>query len=229
MNNTSVEKHFNKVAGDYDYYKKKNSFYYDNLKRLLGSLIPPNKNVFEFGCGTGDLLVSLNPKVGYGFDISDKMIKIAKSKYDSQKNLHFFHQSPFTIHQPPSTNHHPLDFVFLSDVIEHLDDPRKELTGLSKLMNKNTKLIVTMANPIWEPVLMIAERLKLKMPEGPHKRLAFNDLRLILNDLGMKIVKHDYKLLIPVQIPLVTNFANKYLEKQFRKLCFIEYLVIKKS
>jgi ubiquinone/menaquinone biosynthesis C-methylase UbiE len=78
---TKVEKHFDKVAKSYDFYKMKNEFYYKNIQKLLSSLIPRNKSVFEVGCGTGDLLVSLNPKIAYGMDISDQMIKLAKSKY----------------------------------------------------------------------------------------------------------------------------------------------------
>jgi len=92
-------------------------------------------------------------------------------------------------------------------------------------MNNKSKLVITMANPIWETPLMIAEKLKLKMPEGPHKRVAFNDLRIMIQDSGMRITKHDYKLLVPVKIPLITKFANKYLEKTLKKFCFIEYFV----
>jgi hypothetical protein len=85
-----------------------------------------------------------------------------------------------------------------------------------------------MANPLWEPLLMMAEKLRLKMPEGPHKRVLFNDLRIMIEDLGMKIEKHDYKLLVPIRIPLITDFANKYLEKYLKKLAFIEYVIITK-
>jgi ubiquinone/menaquinone biosynthesis C-methylase UbiE len=218
MSKTKVEKHFDEVAGNYDFYKEKNSFYYDNLKKLLKSLIPVNKNVLEVGCGTGDLLASLNPQKGYGMDISGEMIVIAKAKHKSQKKLFFSTLLP----------NEEFDYIFMSDVIEHLEKPEKTFKEISKLMNDKSKFIVTMANPFWEPFLMLAEKMKLKMPEGPHKRVAFNDLKLMINDLGMKVVKHDYKLLIPVRVPFITNFANKYLEKPFRKLCFVEYFVIVK-
>jgi hypothetical protein len=65
------------------------------------------------------------------------------------------------------------------------------------------------------------------MPEGPHKRVVFEDLKPLIKKSGMKIVKHDYKLLIPVQIPFLTSFANKYLEKHLKKLSFVEYFVAK--
>ncbi len=223
MGKTKVEKHFDKVAKDYDYYKNKNSFYYDNLKKLLKSLIPANKNVLEIGCGTGDLLNHLRPKRGYGYDISSEMISIAKVKYKKAKNLTFSTVFPSTI------NRQSFDFIFMSDVIEHMEKPEGTFKEIAKLMNNKSKLVITMANPFWEPVLMLAEKLKLKMPEGPHNRISNYQLSIFIKKSGMKITKHDYKLLVPVKIPVITNFANKYLEKYFRKLAFIEHLVVARS
>lgn len=219
--NLSVSKHFDRVAKDYDYYKKKNSFYYDNLKKLLKSLIPSNKNVLEIGCGTGDLLTSLKPKTGVGYDISSEMIRIAKYKYKSKNNLSF-------THYPLSIIHYSFDFVFMSDVIEHLDHPEETFKKVSKVMGNDTKFVITMANPIWEPFLMLAEKLKLKMPEGEHYRIKYKELRIMLEKTGMKIARHGYELLIPVKIPFITNFANKYLEKPLKKLAFIEFFVVTK-
>lgn len=228
MQKTKVEKHFDKVAGDYDFYKKKNSFYYDNLKNLLKSLIPSNKNVLEIGCGTGDLLASLKAKMGVGYDISSEMIRLAKSKYKFNKNLKFTNNfSDIVAHKSLFINHN--SFVFMSDVIEHLDHPGETFKKVSKVMGKDTKFIITMANPIWEPFLMLAEKMKLKMPEGEHYRIKYKELRIMLEKAGMKIARHGYELLIPVKIPLITSFANKYLEKYFKKLAFIEYFVVTKS
>jgi len=214
-----VEKHFDKIAKSYDYYKNKNSFYYENLKKLLAELIPKNKMVLEFGCGTGDLLNHLQPKYGYGFDISCEMISISKSKFLISKNL------TFSTEWPKDT----FDYIFMSDVVEHLEDPKETFRKISKLMNGKTIFICTMANPIWEPVLMVAEKLRLKMPEGPHKRTTNYKLKILIEKTKMKIIKHDYKLLMPIKIPLLTNFVNKYLEKYLKRFAFIEYFVAVKA
>lgn len=216
MKKTSVEKHFDKVADTYDKGKKRYSYYYSSLKSLLNELIGQKKKVFEFGCGTGDLLVSLNPKSGYGMDISSKMIETAKKKHANRKNITFSTSMPKD----------KFDYIFLSDVVEHLNDHKNTFINLKKVMTSNSKIIVTMANPIWEPLLMIWEKLGLKMKEGKHKRVEYKELEKIFKSIGLKVVKHDYKLLIPIQIPFITNFANKYLEKYFKKICFIEYFVI---
>ena len=205
-----VEKHFDKIAKKYDYYKEINGYYYENLKNLLSSHIPINSKVFEVGCGTGDLIDFLKPRNGVGLDISKKMIDIARIKHDS---------IDFSTRWPKQK----FEYIFMSDVVEHLKNPNEVIRKISKLMNKNSIFICTMANPIWEPVLVIAEKMKLKMPEGPHNRIKYKDIRLMIQGAGMKIKEHDYKLLMPINIPIISVFVNKYLERLFRKFAFIEY------
>ena len=218
MIKTASEKHFDKIAKNYDYYKNKNSFYYENLKKLLKSLIPQNKKVFEIGCGTGDLLAALEPITGYGMDISSGMIRVANKKYAKSENLKFSTEWPKD----------KFDYIFMSDVIEHLEDPKETFFKIRGLMGEKTIFINTMANPVWEPILLIAEKLGLKMPEGPHNRIKYSDLRFMIEESGMKIIKHDYKLLVPTKIPLLTNLVNRHLEKYFKRLAFIEYFVAAK-
>lgn len=215
MKKSQVQSHFDKVAEGYDKGKHKYSYYYSNLKKLLGETIPKGGKVLEFGCGTGDLLASLKPKSGYGMDISGEMVRLAENKYKDKKNLRFSTSWP----------KEKFDYVFMSDVIEHLENPREEFKKMSGLMDENSVLINTMANPLWEHLLMLWEKMGWKMKEGPHKRLVYKDIRPMMEKAGMKVIKHDYKLLVPIKIPLITIFLNKYLEKYFKRLCFIEYFV----
>lgn len=219
---SEVRKHFDEIAQKYDSYKIKNKFYYDNLKRLLSQFIPTRKNILEVGCGTGELLYFLKPKVGYGIDISSQMIKIAKTKYKNSKNLHF------STKKVSNFKNKIVEYILLSDVTEHLEEPGKMISDISKIMTGETKLIITMANPAWEPLLLIWEKLSLKMPEGKHKRLSYVDIKNLIEKSGLKIDSHDYYLLIPIKLPLITYLANRYLEKLFKKYAFIEYLVAKK-
>ena len=216
---TASEIHFDKIAMGYDSGKRKYSYYYESLKKLLGSLIPQSKSVYEVGCGTGDLLVSLKPKKGYGMDVSGEMVKIAQGKHSKESQIYF------STKWPKGT----FDYIFMSDVIEHLENPIATFEKIRDLMDRKTVFICTMANPIWEPVLMIWEKLGLKMLEGPHVRLTTDNLKLIINNSKLRLIKHDYKLLMPIEIPLLTNFVNKYLEKYFKKLAFIEYIIAIKA
>lgn len=217
---TQAQKHFDLVAKDYDRYKTKNKFYYNNLKKLLSSLIPQGKTILEIGCGTGDLLASLNPKIGYGIDISPQMIKIAKSKHGLRKNLLFSTQPIIKF------KNKNLDYIFMSDVIEHLEKPQKMFNQISRIMNKDTVFICTYANPRWESILMLAERLNLKMPEGKHFRLSFKEINLMLTKSNLKVTHHNYHLLLPINLPFITLLTNKYLFPLLKKYAFIEYLIV---
>jgi len=206
---SEVQKHFDKISGDYDYYKRKNGYYYNNLKILLSKIIPKNKTVLEIGCGTGDLITYLKPKKGWGMDLSEKMVKRAKIKYKHLKNLTFSTEYPTV----------KFDYVFMADVIEHLESPEDVFKKISKLMDKKSLFVITTANPILEPLLLLGEKIGLKMPEGPHIRIKYDELKIMLEQSGFKIIKHDYKLLLPIYIPLLTSFINKYLEKYLKKIC----------
>jgi ubiquinone/menaquinone biosynthesis C-methylase UbiE len=216
---TPVEKHFDEVASKYDYYTKKRGLHYTTLKKLLSTLIPGGKRVFEVGCGTGDLLASLDPKVGYGMDISGEMIKIAASKHKALENLNFSTGWPKGKY----------DYIYMCDVIEHLENPEETFGKISELMDANTLFINTMMNPIWIPVEEVYNFFGWKMPEGPHNRIKYSELKVMIQESGMKIIGHDYTLLMPIRIPFVTSFVNRYMEKFFKKLAFIEYLVAVKK
>ena len=180
-----VAKHFNKIAKDYDYYKAKNWYYYNNLKKLYRDLIPPKSSVLDVGCGTGDILINLEPRCGLGIDISQEMIKIAQSKYKDKPNVKFLAGAiKQLIDSLPSKN---FEYIYMADVIEHLEDVSSTIQSINQIANFNTKVIISMANPLWEPILLILEKLKLKMTEGPYRRIHLGELELLLAKTILKL------------------------------------------
>lgn len=215
MKKSPVEKHFDEIAARYDFYTKNRKLHYSTIKKLLKSLIPAGKRVFEVGCGTGDLLAFLNPKYGYGFDISSGMVKVAKLKYGAARNLTFSASWPKG----------DFEYIFMSDVVEHLENPSETFKRISRYMGPKSYFVNTMMNPMWIPVEAVYNFFGWKMPEGPHRRIGHKDIELLVNKSGMKIIRYDYKLLMPIKIPFITDFLNKYLEKYLKPLAFIEYFV----
>src|ERR1700745_4176599 len=48
-------------------------------RKFMQFLIPPGKRVLELGCGSGDLLASLQPAYGVGVGFSPKALERARS------------------------------------------------------------------------------------------------------------------------------------------------------
>src|SRR3989339_870595 len=201
----TVREHFNQIAGDYDGWKKKNWYYYKSLKDLYHNLIPEGTSVLEAGCGTGEILVFLRPSRGVGFDISEKMIALGKEKYKDYKNISFYAGTAETLDL-----NEKFDFIFLSDVIEHLDDVNSSLATLKKFCHENTKVIISMINPLWEVPFMVLEKLNLKMPEGPHNRISIKKLKQILSSNDFRVFQEDFRVILPFYLPFVSKFLNKY-------------------
>jgi len=218
----AVADHFDLIARDYDNYKKNSWYYYNSLKKLLQDNIGINKKILEIGCGTGDLLVSLKPSSGVGIDISKEMIKVAKRKNKKNKDVWF------TTKPIPKVKG-IYDYIIMCDVVEHVPDLKSLFEDICSLMGLKTIFIITMANPLWEPLLIVAEKLKLKMPEGKHYRASAQEIVCLLESSGMKVIRHNKSLLLPVYIPVISTIVNRLFSGTLQNFCFIEYLIIKKD
>ncbi|MFH1404279.1 MAG: methyltransferase domain-containing protein [Candidatus Altiarchaeota archaeon] len=196
---------FDVIASSYDDYKFRNKYYYSIVKGLVKELIgnPGDKTVLDVGCGTGDLLCSLNPKHGLGIDVSSEMIRIAKEKYSTHHNLDF---------KVGDAQTYPLgesfDFIVLMDVIDHIVDLRKAFKNLGKSCASHSRVIIIYANPLWEPILKLAEKLCLKMPETEN-RISLREIEETYSSAGFTREKSGTRTIIPVCIPLFSDAVNK--------------------
>lgn len=221
-----VQQHFDGLAGEYDFWKKKNWYYYDAVKKVYAGFIPAGSRILEIGCGTGEILASLKPSFGVGIDISGGMIKWAQEKYVNASNLLFRHADIATFE-----SFETFDYIFLADVIEHLPDVSVAIRSVARLMRPDTALIISMANPLWEPVLMLAEKFHMKMPEGPHARISARELIDIGKQYELVLKKRKYVLPFPVYIPFFSDPFNFMVERipVINKIGVIMIFVFKKS
>ena len=208
---TKAAEHFNQIAESYDYWKKKNWYYYDNLKRIFKDLIPEEATVLDIGCGTGEILIGLNPARGLGVDISPAMVEIAKGKIKNNGNIRFLSGDPEDLKNEIMKER--FNFILSADTLEHSENPALFLKTIGELAGKDSKIIIETANPLWEPILLILEKFKLKMPEGPHKRISLKEVDNIFFRNNLKIIRKDYRLILPCYIPMISDFINAHFYK----------------
>ena len=120
------------------------------------------------------------------------------------------------------------DYIFLADVIEHLSDVNEVVRNLNKVSHKDTIIIFSMINSLWEPIFMLAEKLSLKTAEGPHYRMGFKEFKKILEQNNFEIIAKGNRLLVPKKIPLIYQLNNFFYKIPFiKRLGVIEYYVIR--
>jgi len=227
MNNDShvlaIRKYFDQIAKSRDSWKRKSKYYHRQTEKLLQFLIPQSKRVLEIGCGTGDLLNSVKPNYGMGIDIAPGMIIEARKKY---RKLHFKVADGQNL-----SFSEKFDYIIFSDVIGNFEDVQKALSELHKVSDEKTKIIITTYSFLWEPILNLAEKLGLKMPQPSQNWLAVKDIENLLFLANFEVVRKGTLLLLPISIPLVSDFINTYIARLplIKNLCLVEYFVVRKS
>jgi len=219
MDKTEKIQYFDSMAAEREKWKKRNRYYYSQLEKLLKFIIPPQRSVLEVGCASGDFLARLDPSRGVGIDFSPEMIKLARGKYPE-----------LTFEQDDAEDlrlGEKFDYIILSDIIGHLYDVYQAFRELRKVTKPDSRIIITHYNFLWEPVLKLGEKLRLKMKEGHQNWLSLPDIENLLDLNGFEVIKRDYRLLFPKYIPLISTLLNKYIAKLplIKKLCLVQYLV----
>jgi len=113
------------------------------IKRWVGELNHKGQ-ILDFGCGIGNLTGLLakaytKSKV-YGYEISDKSVKLANEKWNYLKNLTFTSQL---------WKREKYDLITVSNVFHHIKvmDRIKTLNQLGSLLKENGKIVIFQHNP----------------------------------------------------------------------------------
>lgn len=205
---------------------KKNNHYYQDLLKFYKYNIPENSKILEMGCGIGQLLYGLKPRIGVGIDISEKMIWLAKKKYATNTNLIFYQMDAENI-----TLRQKFDYIILSDTIGHLDDVEKVFWNLRKVINPNTRIIINFQSFLWLPILNCAEKLGLKMHSRRLNWLNYHDIANILYLCHFEVIKYGRRYLFPKYVPIISTVFNKYFANMplFNNFCLTNFVIAKQD
>ena len=165
-----------------DYHLEKHAYlykdekYYDVraklsiLKYFLG--IQKDSKILEFGCGLGHNIISFPNAIGY--DISKFAIDFCKKKgINITNNLKSLKDDYF-------------DVVFSCHVLEHLENPFKELEIIHKKLKKGGKLILIL--PVEKH-----QRVSLEIDSNQHLYCwNFRTINNLLTKVGFKPVENKY-------------------------------------
>ena len=198
-------------------------YYSQQLRRLVSTLILPDSRVLEVGCGLGDLIASLDVSEAVGIDISPRMIELAKVRHPGLA-LHVA-----DVERDPLPEG-PFDVIVLSDLVGHLDDVQRALERLGPLLAERGRLVVTYYNFLWEPLLQLAEKVGLKTPWPEQNWLSMHDIDNLLFLSDLEVVRHGTDILLPVDVPLLADVANRVAAKVpgMHHLALVDYFVARR-
>ncbi len=110
-----------------------------------------------------------------------------------------------------------------TDILKTLEKARSELSA-------NGRIVFTSINFLWQPIVTLAEYLKIKRPQPQQSWLSHTDIKNLLYLANFEVVTSGTHLLLPIYIPYFSSFINQYIARLpiIKHLCLIQYFVAKK-
>ncbi len=221
-------RHSDRLAPSREQWIARSRYFHDEDGRMMRFLVEPGKRVLALGCGVGNLLATLKPARGVGIDLSPGMIETARRRHGeaARPELRFIVgdvEDPATLGALDG----PFDAILLADSIGALDDVQTMLDSLQALANRDTRLVVAYYSWLWQPLVALAERIGLKMPQPPQNRLGPDDIAGLLALADYEVIKRDWRMLVPYSLFGLGWLINRSIATlpMIRRLCLRHYLV----
>ncbi|MDP2865555.1 MAG: class I SAM-dependent methyltransferase, partial [Elusimicrobiota bacterium] len=197
----------NEIAGEREKWQSDNSYYYSQLLKSLKFFIPANSTILHVNCGTGFILERLQPSSATGVEDSPAQIAIARRK--GLTCINFVCQNPEEL---DLGGQKVFDFILVS-TIEELVDIKAVLDSVSRYADNHTRIIVTNYNYLWNPLVNLTEKLKLKYPQELHNWVSPKDMNDFLRLSGLDVIATDTIVLFPYYIPLLSQLLNRFVAR----------------
>ncbi|MGC2354328.1 MAG: glycosyltransferase, partial [Candidatus Udaeobacter sp.] len=213
-----------KIAARRENWINRNRYYYELLERLLRFLVEPQKRILSVRCGTGNLLAVLQPSKGKGIDICPEIIEIAQQRSPSfEFAVAFPDKEEFQRAFKPDEK---FDYILFNDIGDTVD-VLQALRNLMPLCQRHTRVLVTIYNHLWEPLVTFAEWVGMKVPRTEQNWLSTADIRNLLKLAGFEALETHRVVLLPKYLPLLSSFLNRFCARLpfLSKLCMTQVVV----
>jgi SAM-dependent methyltransferase len=205
------------IAKKRDHWQGMGRWYHRRLAEIYRYLVNPNQRVLEIGCGTGNLLASLQPAHGVGIDFSPEMLARAKKNHPKFE----FHQADA---HDLSSIEGKFDVIILSDTVNDLWDVQRVLEQAWRFCAPHTRLIINFYSHLWQLPLAIAQSLNLAAPMLRQNWLTREDIDNMLRLAGFESIRSSQEVLLPLPLG---GLADRYLVKlwPFRDLALSNFVI----
>ena len=203
--------YWERTASALDHSTSLGGYYHARLAHIYRLLVAPGQRIVELGCGQGDLLAALSPAYGLGIDFSPAMLERARRRHP---DLHFI-QADAHVLDAAHPLQEPFDVVILSDLLNDVWDVQSILEQARRLCKPDGRLVINNYSRLWEIPLAVAEWLRLANPVLYRNWLTIQDLYNLLELADFEPIRSWHEIALPLSIPLLSTFANRFLVKLF--------------
>jgi ubiquinone/menaquinone biosynthesis C-methylase UbiE len=181
------------------------SAYKRSLVHVLRGLVPAGTRVMYLGAAEGNILAALAPKDALGIEPSAELVARGQQRNPGVR----FRVSALDELPVDET----FDYIVAPDVMLDAYDVEELLTQLRRTCGRDGRLILTNYNQVWRPILKLARLFGLAKPRFGSTWFSPHDMRNAFHATGFEVIRESAEILLPVNIPLLSAFANRFLAR----------------
>ncbi len=164
----------------------------DLEKDSIHTFVEKNSRVLDIGCGTGQVIHRLLPKTNKitGVDYNSDSIEIAQNKFKNT-GVEIIHKDIFDYFKENNGLH--FDYIILSHLLEHIDDP---VSFLGSLTNKAKYFYIEVPDFEWSHLNKYREAIKTDLiySDGDHVfEFDREELEKLINNCNLKVISSEFR------------------------------------
>ena len=185
-----------------------------DLEATLARLVPADASVLEAGCGEGDLLAALPNAVRHGVDYLPELVAAARARQPlisvEVGDVAARGGAGGAVAEDVADARR-FDAVVCDRLCHSVLDVQALLAALKRRLAPGGRIYLTAFNYFWEVPTRLAEVSGWKRPAPTANWLSDNDFRNLFDITGLEVIRHEDRMLLPLDVPGASAGLNKYL------------------
>ncbi|MGN0029874.1 MAG: glycosyltransferase [Marinilabiliaceae bacterium] len=201
MSKADIKSYFTSLAPSWARYRSHRAYYWRQITSFVSFYMNPGQSVLEIGCAAGDLIAGVPGARKVGVDFCPELIAQAQGAHPDVE-FHVMDAEDLTLDEK-------FDVILLSNLVGYLDDVELVLDQVARLCHRQTRVIITSYNKMWEPLISFAELIGIKR-KGPEQNwLSKDDVTNLLSLTGFETYRTNSCMLMPFNVPLLAPLFNR--------------------
>ncbi|MGE3819072.1 MAG: class I SAM-dependent methyltransferase [Isosphaeraceae bacterium] len=198
---SEVKDHYRQLASEYS--ERANPTCEAVYEKLARRFLSGRGSILELGGGSSELLERLGVEKPVACDVSEAMLRARRHAGDGATRLVVAagERLPFESGR--------FDGVLCVNVLEHVADVPAVLAEVARVLRPGGLFLAITPNGNWETLLDLAERWRLKIPEGPHAFLKTARLAEVAAP-HFRTVEHRTMLAFPSGGPRIARLIDVF-------------------
>ena len=198
---------------------ERHSYYYEQLRRMVTFVVGEGRRVLCLPCDLGQYLEWVKPARGVGVDRSEGVIQEARRNHPE---FEFHHAEADRLPLDET-----FDFIIIPNGINDQFDVQGTFKEMRRFCGLETRVVILFYNFLWQPLVLLAEKLSLKRRQPPQNWLSTSTVENLLRLEDFEAIQVYRRVLFPFYIPLISGFLNGVAASLplINRLCFVEMIV----